>query len=360
MAALRLFAFFLLGDVAAANPVPAPTPPPLPATEPVAPLGACTFTITSLDYGFTGHWAPTVTSTLYSITETVRASIDCEGCTKVAIAHARAPFWGGHGPKVDVTFVVAKGPTQVTHTVCAMTAKPIRPIPGAPSPDDSAQEKGQEANPRQVEPRNILRRAATIANRDPEPALPTAVPVAKEETETVYVATVTSLLYNPANCDNKKPGIPEPPPMMYRQEPKRDVAAAATATVFATKTIMIPRCDPTKQHTEEAPKPVEVEGGHVITPQGVTAPVCTSTTMVWPEIPDSTWTVYTRTAMYTHVVDCKSCALSWATGSIYFFAPMTYTSTITAVRPTTKTAFACRATGTARGAPVKPISYLPG
>jgi hypothetical protein len=124
---------------------PMPTPPPLKEGQdgPSA-AGACTHTITSLVYGFTGSWAPTETRTTYTATETVQVAIDCAGCDEVKTVFARAPFWGGHGPVVEsIIWVTATTAKKVTRAVCSPSSSAVTPagpphqaIPGPPVPTD--------------------------------------------------------------------------------------------------------------------------------------------------------------------------------------------------------------------------------
>jgi hypothetical protein len=268
--------------------------------------------------------------TVWAGVKTTTQLVDCGGsCDHVAI---KTVDFLHPGPVVVFkTTVTALRPTYKTKYAC------LPAVDGASHPRKTTRHhSGGRTNP--VEPTFFA------SKRD------------ADETETVYVATVTSVMYSPANCDRRQPGIPAPPPNPNRERDDARRGVASTVTVSATKTILLPGCDPTTVRVGPAPAPPAepidpAAAPRVVTPAGVASPSCTSTTMVWPEIPDSTWTHFARTATYTHTVDCKSCALSYGTGTIYFFAPITYTSTITAANPTTRTEFACRAKGTAEARP---------
>ncbi|KND91651.1 hypothetical protein TOPH_03687 [Tolypocladium ophioglossoides CBS 100239] len=79
----------------------------------------------------------------------------------------------------------------------------------------------------------------------------------------------------------------------------------------------------------------------VATPAGVSKPGCTSSTMLPPEIPVSTYTKYPSTVTSTSTVECGSCAVAWSTAVINFFAPIKYTATVSPSTPSTKTDFVC-------------------
>jgi len=106
---------------AAANPLPAPTPPPLSAESGSASARAskdCTTYVTSLNYGFTGNWRPTIATTVYTATSVAFTHVPCGGCV-LATTTERSPAWGGLGPMVHVEgTVTAAGPLSLTSTVC--------------------------------------------------------------------------------------------------------------------------------------------------------------------------------------------------------------------------------------------------
>jgi hypothetical protein len=132
--ALSLFVAYL----AVANPVPSPKPTPPPfvssdhdrlATEP------CVYTTTVLSVvGFDGHWAPTLTKTIYTETVTVAKVVDCFGCARLAIETNFLNL--GHGPVIEsLILTTATTPTRATTTVCINSVIPTRQaIPGTPNP----------------------------------------------------------------------------------------------------------------------------------------------------------------------------------------------------------------------------------
>jgi len=140
---------------AAANPLPAPTPPPLSAEGASASAQAskdCTTYVTSLNYGFTGNWQPTMKETVYTATSVVYTHVPCGGC-KLATTAALAAVWGGHGPVVHIEgTVTAASALTSTSTVCLPENgdKPKMAVPG-PAKADGAAAADQQPARRQIE-----------------------------------------------------------------------------------------------------------------------------------------------------------------------------------------------------------------
>lgn len=156
--------------------------------------------------------------------------------------------------------------------------------------------------------------------------------VAEPALETAYVCQTEQIL----NTDepHRQYGLPVESTVVNLVEKR-----TRTSHVFYAKRSETPKPTPTSvPHSEYIPEQFRTT---TVTPKSQATPCCTTSTEVDPEVENSTLTVYPSTVTSTATVECGGCHLEFSTGVIYYFAPITYTSTITAATPSTKMNFAC-------------------
>ena len=323
---------------ALANPIKAPTPPPLGNDQ-------CTTTLTHTINGFRGHWTPFIERTIYTSTRTVFSRVPCGGC-HLSITTKPAPFWGGVGPAEIVTgTVTAKEPTNVTSTICATETTPHHgAIPHAHA----------RRNTDELASSAVSAEGCTITQ--PVPLHLTFGPV-----ETIWTETETATVFvDCGTCENLQTStvhfIGKGPAVVFTTtETATEPTVSTTYLCLATPTDVLPTETPgdeswdfdlssvslgNKRHAR-APSTTTVAPTAYPTFPGHREKSCTTTKTVRGQVEGGTWTAWPFTITDTRTVNCHGCRLEVTTKPIEYIAAPRYTTTVISKEPSTAFNYVC-------------------